>query len=89
MNTPQAYEVYLKRAAEQDLKQLSAKNFQKIIPHIKALAENPRPVGCRKIFSSRNDWRVRVGDYRIIYEVEDREKAVKVMYIRHRGKAYR
>ena len=89
MNTPQAYEVYLERAAEQALKQLSAKNFQKIIPHIKALAENPRPVGCRKIFGSRNDWRVRVGDYRIIYEVEDREKVVRVMYIRHRGKAYR
>jgi len=89
MNTPQAYEVYLERAAEQDLKRLSAKNFQRIIPHIKALAENPRPVGCQKISGSQNDWRVRVGDYRVIYEVADREKVVRVMRIRHRGKAYR
>ena len=89
MNTPQAYEVYLERVAEQDLKRLSAKNFQRIIPHIRALAENPRPLGCRKISGSGNDWRVRVGDYRVIYEVADREKVVRVMRIRHRGKAYR
>jgi len=88
MNTPQAYEVYLERAAEQDLKRLSARNFQRIIPRIKALAENPRPVGCRKISGLRNDWRIRVGDYRVIYEVDDEGKAVRVMRVRHRGKAY-
>ena len=89
MNTPQAYEVYLERAAEQDLKQLSARNFQRIILRIRALAENPRPVGCRRISSSRNDWRIRVGDYRVVYEVDDEGKAVRVMRVRHRGKAYR
>lgn len=89
MNTPQAYEVYLERTAEQDLKRLSARNFQRIIPHIKALAENPRPAGCRKISGSRNDWRIRVGNYRVIYEVEDKEKVVRVMRVRHRGEAYR
>ena len=88
MNTPQAYEVYLERAAEQDLKRLSVRNFRRIIPRIKALAENPRPVGCRKISGSRNDWRIRVGDYRVIYEVDDEEKAVRLMRVRHRGKAY-
>jgi len=88
MNTAQVYEVYLERAAEQALKRLSARNFQRIIPRIKALAENPRPVGCRKISGSRNDWRIRVGDYRVIYEVDDEEKAVRVMRVRHRGKAY-
>ena len=88
MNTPQAYEVYLERAAEQDLKRLSARNFQRIIPRIKALAENPRPVGCRKISGSRNDWRIRVGDYWVIYELDDEGKAVRVMRVRHRGKAY-
>ena len=89
MNTPQAYEVYLERTAEQDLKRLSARNFQRIIPHIKALAGNPRPVGCRKITGSKNDWRIRVGDYRVIYEIEDEEKVVRVMRVRHREKAYR
>jgi len=88
MNTAQVYEVYLERAAEQDLKRLSARNFQRIILRIKALAENPRPVGCRKICGSRNDWRIRVGDYRVIYELDDEGKAVRVMRVRHRGKAY-
>lgn len=89
MNTPQAYKVYLERAAEQDLKRLSARNFQRIIPCIKALAENPRPIGCRKISGSRNDWRIRVGDYRVIYEVEDEEKVVRIMRVRHRRESYR
>ncbi len=89
MNIPQAYEIYLERAAERDLKQLSARNFQRIIPHIKTLAENPRPVGCRKISGSRNDWRIRVGNYRVIYEIDDGERTVRVMRIRHRREAYR
>jgi mRNA interferase RelE/StbE len=58
MSTPRAYEVYLERAAEQDLRRLSVKNFQRIISHVKLLAQNPRPPGCRKLFGSENDWRI-------------------------------
>ena len=83
------YEVYLERAAEQDLKRLSTENFQRIISHIKALTDNPRPIGCRKISGSKSDWRTRVGDYRIIYDIDDKEGAVRVMRIRHRREAYR
>jgi len=43
------YDVYIEQAAENDLKRLPASTFQRIIPQIKALAENPRPSGCRKI----------------------------------------
>jgi len=82
------YEVLLERAAQQDLKRLSAESFQRIVSHIKALAKNPRPTGCRKLFGSKSDWRIRVGDYRIIYEVDDREKVVRVMRVRHRREAY-
>ena len=49
------YEVHLERAAENDLKRLPASTFQRIIPQIKTLAENPRPSGCRKITGSKND----------------------------------
>jgi len=83
------YEVYLERTAERDLKRLSVKNFHRIIPQVKALAENPRPSGCRKISGSKSDWRVRVGDYRIIYEIDEKVKAVRVMRIRHRREVYR
>jgi mRNA interferase RelE/StbE len=83
------YEVYLEHAAEKDLKKLPAKVFQRIINQIKGLAENPWPKGCRKITGSKHDWRIRVGDYRIIFEVDDNAHVVRVMRIRYRREAYR
>ena len=83
------YEILIERTAERDLKRLSAKNFHLVVPHIKTLARNPRPKGSRKLFGSKNDWRIRVGDYRVIYEILDRAKEIRVMKIRHRREAYR
>ena len=83
------YEVYLEQTAERDLKRLSVDAFHRVIPHIKALAEEPRPSGCRKITDSKSDWRIRIGDYRVIYEIDEKTEAVKVMRIRHRREAYR
>jgi len=82
------YEVLLERRAERDLKKVSQETFYRIIPKIKALSENPKPAGCRKITGSKNDWRIRIGDYRIIYEIDEKEKAVKVMRVRHRREVY-
>ncbi len=83
------YEVYLERSAENDIKRLPISIFHRIIPQIKTLAEDPRPSGCRKIAGSKNDWRVRIGDYRIIYEIDEKAKAVRIMRVRHRREAYR
>ncbi len=83
------YEIYLERTAERDIKKLSAEDFQRIIPHIKVLSENPRPIGCRKITNSKNDWRIRIGDYRVIYEIDEKEKVVRVMRVRPRRDVYR
>jgi mRNA interferase RelE/StbE len=83
------YEVLLERRAERDLKKLSQAMFYRVIPQIKDLSENPKPSGCRKITGSKNDWRIRIGDYRIIYEIDEKEKAVKVMRIRHRREVYK
>ena len=83
------YEVYLERAAERGLRRLPVETFHRIVPRIRALAENPGPPGCRKLTGSENDWRIRVGDYRVIYEIDEGEKAVRVFRIRHRREAYR
>lgn len=83
------YEVLLERAAQRDLKRLPAEDFHRVIPHIKALAENPRPSGCRKITGSKSDWRIRVGHYRVIYEIDEKAKAVRVVRVRHRREVYR
>jgi len=83
------YEVYLERSAENDLKRLPASTFQHILPQIKSLAKNPRPHGCHKITGSKSDWRIRIGDYRVIYEIEEETKAVRIMRVRHRREVYR
>ena len=83
------YEVLLERTAERDLKQLPSSQFLRIIPQLKTLAHNPRPPGSRKLTGADRDWRVRVGDYRILYEIDDKAKVIRVMRVRHRREAYR
>lgn len=56
---------------------------------IRALAINPRPPGCRKLVGSKSDWRIRVGDYRVIYEIADAIRVVRVNRVRHRREVYR
>ena len=82
------YRVYLESAAERDLEQLPRDEFSRIIAKIRALADDPRPPGCRKIVGSRSDWRIRVGRYRVIYEIADAEQQVNIMRVRHRRQAY-
>lgn len=84
-----AYEVWLSSSVERDLKRLEAQYFNRIIKPIKSLAKDPKPSGCRKITGTKNDYRIRVGEFRIIYEIDDKEKAVRVMRVRHRKEAYR
>ena len=83
------FEVYLERAAERDLRRLPTYIFDRIIRQIKHLAKSPRPVGCHKILGSKSDWRIRSGDYRIVYEIDGERQTVKVMRIRHRREVYR
>lgn len=83
------YEVYLERAAENAFKRLLTTAFHRIIPQIRILAENPRPSGCRKLTGSKNDWRIRIVDYRVLYEIDEKAKAVRIMRVRHRREVYR
>ncbi len=83
------YEVFLERAAERDLKRISVRQFHRIISEIKSLSTEARPRGCRKISGSENDWRIRIGDYRVVYEIDDKEKVVRIMRVKHRRDVYR
>ena len=83
------YEVLIERRAERDLKRLTADVFGRIVAAIRALADNPRPVGCKKLAGSDKDWRIRVGDFRVLYEIDDKVRVVRVMRVRHRRDAYR
>ena len=83
------YRVFLERTAEKDLKRLSSEIHDRVIAAIRSLGHNPRPADCRKLTGSKNDWRIRVGDYRVIYEIADSIRIVRVNRVRHRREVYR
>ena len=82
------YEIKFARTATQELRSLPHKAIQRIAEKIDQLAENPRPANCRKLQGYDNLWRIRVGDYRVIYEISDQIKVVEVRRIRRRRDAY-
>jgi mRNA interferase RelE/StbE len=83
------YRVLLERSAEKDLARLSSEIHDRIVVAIRALATNPRPHGCRKLAGGKNDWRIRVGDYRVVYEIADEIRVVRINRVRHRREVYR
>ncbi len=82
------YRVDITSSAERDLKKLSSSVAKRIGQHLLKLGEQPRPKGSKKLRGSPF-YRLRVGKYRVIYEVVDAEKRVLILHIKHRGKAYR
>lgn len=83
-----AYRVLLEAKAERDLKKIPKDIQKRIVTEIFKLKINPRLLKTRKISYSENYYRVRVGDYRVVYEINDKEKQVNIFRIRHRKEAY-
>ena len=79
--------VSILRRAQKELGQLSSPSFERACEAIRSLAGNPRPPGCRKLVG-RDGWRIRVGDYRIIYEIDDSARTVLVLHVGHRRDIY-
>jgi len=82
------YSITFARSARKELEDLDAQLVNRIFPRIEGLAKEPRPLGCRKLRGEKNLWRIRVGDYRVVYAVHDTERIVDVAAVRHRSKAY-
>jgi len=83
------HEVLTERAAERDLRRLPSGDFERILAVIRALAADPRPPGSRKMVGSKSDWRIRIGTWRVIYEVDDEAEVVRIMRVGHRREVYR
>ena len=83
------YTVTFSRSARKELESLPDSIVQRIFPKIEALEDNPRPRGVKKIEGEERMYRIRVGDYRVIYEIIDRTRTVDIAHIRHRRDAYR
>jgi mRNA interferase RelE/StbE len=82
------YTVVFARSARKELESLDGSLVKRIFPKIAALAKEPRPDGCRKLKGEKLLWRIRIGDYRVIYAIYEAERTVDVITIRHRSKAY-
>jgi mRNA interferase RelE/StbE len=82
------YAITFARSARKELESLDAYIVNRILPKIESLAREPRPAGCRKLKGENNLWRVRIGDYRVVYAIYDNEQRVDITAVRHRGKAY-
>jgi mRNA interferase RelE/StbE len=83
------YAVTFARSARKELESLPGGVVERVISRVEDLATEPRPSGCRKLQGAQHHWRIRVGDYRVIYAVDDRARVVDVVAVRHRRDAYR
>ncbi len=82
------YSIFLKDSVRKDLDSVPNNVLQRIMSWIGSLAENPRPVGCEKL-SGQEKYRVRQGDYRIVYSIQDTQLTVWIVKIGHRREVYR
>ncbi len=82
------YEVILSNRAEKRLSRLPAGEYERVLRAVMSLAEDPRPRNCRKL-QGREGWRIRVGDYRAVYEIDDTAREVLVVALGHRKDVYR
>lgn len=83
------YKVTIKKSAAKGIKKLSKTIATRILRSIKSLEEDPRPKGVKKLQGEDELWRIRVGDYRVVYTIEDTIKVVDVVQVSHRKDIYR
>jgi mRNA interferase RelE/StbE len=83
-----SYRVALTASAEKELRALSRKTVARMMPRLEHLASTPRPPGCKKLKGGDKEWRIRVGDYRIVYVIDDSARTVDVTRIAHRREVY-
>lgn len=83
------YRVEIESGAQRSLRKFSLEIQKRLIETAAKLADNPRPPGCLKLEVKLNAWRIRCGDYRIIYEIYDESLLVRIIRIDHRSIVYR
>jgi len=83
------YAITFAKSARKQLQALDRALALRVIGRIESLAATPRPVGCVKLEGGAGLWRIRVGDYRVIYEIDDDRRRIDVSAVRHRREAYR
>lgn len=83
-----SYRVEFTTAAAKELRKLDPAIRRRILSGIAELERDPRPAGCKKLTGESNAWRIRIGDYRVLYEVMDDALVVTVVRVAHRREVY-
>lgn len=82
------YKIIFKETFPKDMRAVPGKDRKKVLTRIDSLAVNPRPFGCQRL-TGQNKYRLRQGDYRILYTIDDSERIVRIMKVGHRKDIYR
>ncbi len=82
------YRVIIENKAKKEVRSLTPENIKRIVTAISSLKDNPRPRGVKKLIG-KVGWRITVGDYRVLYDIKDKEKEVLVYRVKHRREVYR
>ena len=82
------YKITIKKSAAKELQEIPKKGLRKIVKRIQILAQNPRPPGSQKL-SGQQQYRIRQGDYRIVYSIDDKDLIIDIVKIGHRREIYR
>ena len=83
-----SYNLFIEKSAQKNLVKIPNSDRNKIIKAIYRLKDNPHPVGSKKL-SGREAWRIRIGNYRVIYEIHDDRLIVLILKVGHRQSAYK
>jgi len=83
-----SYTVEVKPAARRELEALPDHVLSRVVRELESLGHTPRPAGCKKLKGYKDQWRVRVGDWRVLYIIDDDAKLVSVTRIAHRREVY-
>jgi mRNA interferase RelE/StbE len=84
-----SYRVEITRSAAKDLQGIDRKWIPRIVAAIETLESDSRPAGCKKLVGSDHTYRLRIGDYRVVYDIQDDTLIILVVRIRHRRDVYR
>ena len=83
------YDILLARSARKELEGLNPPDQRRVFRRIERLSQEPRPPGCRKLEGAEDLWRIRIGDHRVVYSIDDTHRIVDIVAVRHRSDAYR
>ena len=84
-----AYDVEFEAQVAKQLRDMQRADLQRVMDRVKALADDPRPQASEKLAGMANAWRIRSGNYRVVYTIDDRAQVVTVTRVGHRRDVYR